>query len=1066
MAPAAPTKATTKAPLKNRSISDFFSPVPSPSSSQRDRSQGIASSSPAPRSLPPTSKLATTPASKSVSKKTQPGPIAPPPSPRNRGKGKAVDDTPSKAHGASNLGPTPPPPRSHPTPPTSAISVSATGFALPPPGPGSARAFLAHDAMEVDSEPTSSSQHVHATLFAHTSPVKAPLPPQSFYSPPSHKVLRRPASPPPEASTSSLKTQPVNIATSSPSFTHHPDPFSQLSTPPRASRKSSEPSYTREISGSPLSSITDSPVKPKAKFCIAIQLGGKKRLPKTLGGSGDTIRRERSVTVADLDVFDDSPEKPKEVPEPTKKEEPVPDDLVEDIFGMLTGDLSDDDGQVITDSEDGSDDEDLQAMINAAKKKLSDEKAAGEPSHEIVSNISAQSPSADRRKSGRAVHPPKKPGVEMSARKATDASGGASKGKLGMLALQKDHKERQIKAAALEDYRRQFILDDNDDALVRPSLSAFRSTSLMFSFALQLHSDSDESDDFAGNKLSLETLTAENVDKMVSVAAAVAADGEYARSPEKKAAQEKAAFMADLLMGETRGTPALAEEDLDRVAWKKDVSVAPFVAPQDELGWKGSIAKAIRDGLKEPAAFPLPVLLFSATAGRGSEADQTDASLWLFKLVSHPSTPSLVAERAHQLLVRIIAYRALSAPHGNSSPLLTSQEFFKELERIGVKKEVINSPQSLAIEMDVEETPLPAGEIVTLDDRKLCLGRMLRVLQSLASASPRLLCGTDVASLSVCLVRLAVDPESAALRSSIERTLAALLRTVEVHHVGIVRLLASPRSHGTKLSTVSQRAEIVEELIAVYHSSSVRTRYEVVQVIPHETKSSKLLRKWLAWTMLADLADAQQLVSSPVRLIFLAFVPREGRFAYRHFTLQEAFAGPPALEDIIIFLNDSTSRTRTDHPFALSESMDDVALLQNTLLLTVTLTDLSDSLFTGNTQESRKNARLVQAVSLALRHIDTRIRTNVKKGNPTRNKAKNIIMRLEHALFYQATVILGIEGMELSIVDEEVDGAQPEQKRQRTLPQGQTTLQFARIAAPPPPTGPSPLTENNIGRVP
>lgn len=61
-------------------------------------------------------------------------------------------------------------------------------------------------------------------------------------------------------------------------------------------------------------------------------------------------------------------------------------------------------------------------------------------------------------------------------------------------------------------------------------------------------------------------------------------------------------------------------------------------------------------------------------------------------------------------------------------------------------------------------------------------------------------------------------------------------------------------------------------------------------------------------------------------------------------------------------------------------------------------------------------------------------------------------MRLEHALTYQAQIVLGVDTLDLG---EQGDDA-PGRKKQR-LDQGQTTLSFARVAAP--------LTQANLAQI-
>ena len=74
-----------------------------------------------------------------------------------------------------------------------------------------------------------------------------------------------------------------------------------------------------------------------------------------------------------------------------------------------------------------------------------------------------------------------------------------------------------------------------------------------------------------------EELTSERINSMVQVATDLAIEeDEYSRSPEKKAARDKAAMMASVLKSATGtgdGTPAPLEDAKERQAWRTDVRV-------------------------------------------------------------------------------------------------------------------------------------------------------------------------------------------------------------------------------------------------------------------------------------------------------------------------------------------------------------------------------------------------------------------------------------------------------------------------------------------------------------
>ncbi|KAL8292175.1 hypothetical protein RQP46_001641 [Phenoliferia psychrophenolica] len=1045
-APPSSTATGKKQPLKNRSISDFFSSIPSPASSR-----GTNSSSPAPlaRTLPPPpppmsltrggsapslpiapqqpkpkSKMGSTQSTAAPKAKPASAPAAaaapvasavastsqvkaatrvametdddsddavrlqvqPPSSVHRSGKGKKRapvirDEDPSDSEievlaFVRKPSPSVPPPGDDsedveifvkPPQPKQAAAAPPTPAPEPQPEPS--------DAMDLDSVPDapSSSQAVSSILFARTS-----SPP-----PPSLPALR-PASPSYTASTS----LPIPLSPPKPS------PFSALSSPPR-----SGPIYTRSPSGSPLSSLDGSPPKPRAMFVgVQIELDASKRLPRNLGGRVGTIRRERSVTAAELDSDVDNtslagPSSPTPIAKMEEDDEDHHMGLVGGDFGSNEGsdeDNGNDNDTVVTDSDEESDGEGLLAVLAASKAKVLAAKANGVPIPAPAASSSALLRSPDVRKSSRALLPPRKIDDVKPVLAGSSVNRG---GKLGMAALQKDHEARQRKAIAQAETERLL--------------------------ATSTHLD-DDSDSDSYTEQANGPLTADRIEALGRAVQDVAAEDEYARSPEKKAASAQAALVVSLLKDESGrntkdATPTLGEDEELRTAWR-EVLMAPYVPPEDEGGWKGKVAKAIREGVRDPESFPLALQLFSPVAGRGSPADQTEVSRWLLSLLSHPSTPALVAERAQQLLTRLIAHRALSTTTSNSSPLLTAQHFFDVFERLGVKADLVDKPQLKLIRMDLDSTDddhhhhgSSNGTPVSVEERSESVQRTLRVVQALAGAQPRLLSNTDVSTLSIFLVRLAVDPTSASQRSTLERTLHALLSTVSVtdNHL---------------------RSEMLESLYTTFRFASIRTRLEVVEAIPHATKACKLLRKWLAWALLTD---------RPVSTSF-----------------EQTSNLPPPLEAIADFIGEA-------EVFVVTPDMDDVALLHNTLLLTLVLTDLGDEMYQSNKVAGRASARQVVLVAQALHKLDSSIRVDIKKGSPARNKAKNVVMRLEHLLHYQTLGVLPVDKAPLPNGDDDEGGEDGQKKRQR-LDQGQTTLSFAPVARLAPAPAPAPLTRDNL----
>ena len=62
--------------------------------------------------------------------------------------------------------------------------------------------------------------------------------------------------------------------------------------------------------------------------------------------------------------------------------------------------------------------------------------------------------------------------------------------------------------------------------------------------------------------------------------------------------------------------------------------------------------------------------------------------------------------------------------------------------------------------------------------------------------------------------------------------------------------------------------------------------------------------------------------------------------------------------------------------------MDDVALFEHMMLLTIALSDLNDELFVPDGATARRNALLVQDVAGALHEMDRRIRSSCSLSRP------------------------------------------------------------------------------------
>jgi hypothetical protein len=174
-----------------------------------------------------------------------------------------------------------------------------------------------------------------------------------------------------------------------------------------------------------------------------------------------------------------------------------------------------------------------------------------------------------------------------------------------------------------------------------------------------------------------------------------------------------------------------------------------------------------------------------------------------------------------------------------------------------------------------------------------------------------------------------------------------------------------------KLTTLPQRCELFEELIAIYHGCNAHLQVEALRAIPHQSKSNKILRKWLAWGMLVDLPDPLEVVRTPVRHSSNSRTsPCDSSLT--RCPSQAIFAAPPRLEGIPSILE-----LPRNGPFKILPDMDDSALYHHVMILSIALTDLSDEMYAGVGEDGRDARACVEDIHNALKMIDSRIRPSL-----------------------------------------------------------------------------------------
>ncbi|GAA6006455.1 uncharacterized protein JCM10292_003782 [Rhodotorula paludigena] len=465
--------------------------------------------------------------------------------------------------------------------------------------------------------------------------------------------------------------------------------------------------------------------------------------------------------------------------------------------------------------------------------------------------------------------------------------------------------------------------------------------------------------------------------------------------------------------GETR------EERKERTVWsEKEVWVARLdVTAWTGEGWKGRVARALKDGLADASTFPSPITLLSRLSrpDPSSVEDYCAVSQWLLSAICHPSTPSGLADR----LIALVHRTALHASRSTSAPSpLSADQLVTALVRLGASPTLLNKGVGPGANGDASESDvmdfdgdIQSGSegsdvvVVGREDRHELVARWCKVVQALGGVS-LLLTEHDAAQLVVVCIRLSLDPHSSTSRSAFEWTLRVLLGALS----GIPHALKA----------------VFCELVQHYRSSRSRLQLAVLQTLPHDSPANKDLRRWLAWSFLAAPA-----------------------------AVDDALANPPNFSDstlspLLTLLNSPHSTSA----FRLLSNSDsdpspakDVELAYQTRLLVLALSSLDDPLIAHSSRiESRAT---LESLIDRLQRLDARIRADVRKGLMVeRLVAKNLLTALAHSLTYQLRTARGQKGgFGLSEEDEGAIASEERESKRVKLDEGQTTLSFG--PAPP-----------------
>ncbi|BGP00301.1 hypothetical protein RTBOTA2_003526 [Rhodotorula toruloides] len=448
------------------------------------------------------------------------------------------------------------------------------------------------------------------------------------------------------------------------------------------------------------------------------------------------------------------------------------------------------------------------------------------------------------------------------------------------------------------------------------------------------------------------------------------------------ATKKKAAAMESLLNEETerekqeREALVEPEEQLDlRTFWKP--SKMWFTDQLDEGeyvgdGWRGQIAQALRGIFTSSSPFPSAITLFSPlnSDGIGSPENHQVVSRWIIQLLCHPGETS-AGDRLIDLLARIAAHTArLSQDAAPASSLVGADYLASMLVKLGAEPRAVDFPQDSLFagapkvshehnddedQDEFVEAPRKAQLHFSAAQRMPAIRRWCKVVQVLCLHG-RVLSDEDASRLAVLLIRLAVDPHSALMRSTSTWTLQCLLASM-------------PAGSAARNNTFRQ-------LVNLYRRARHQTQAAVLQTIPHDSQANKSLRGWLAWS-------------------FIATEP----------SVADVLARPSLLDSVlpsVLALLDSPPVKSPLRPLALTEkpAFADANLIEQVKLLALSLTSLADPLVASDLRvEHRKT---LEQIIRRVETLDSRLRADARKGlQVERLHAKNLLTGLKYSLTYQ-----------------------------------------------------------------
>ncbi|KAM0789590.1 hypothetical protein ACM66B_000399 [Microbotryomycetes sp. NB124-2] len=479
--------------------------------------------------------------------------------------------------------------------------------------------------------------------------------------------------------------------------------------------------------------------------------------------------------------------------------------------------------------------------------------------------------------------------------------------------------------------------------------------------------ESDGSD--AEQGANVPALTSDKLEVLVRVAGEVVEDDDaeyaaYAASPQKRQQQGEANQLANniadaLKFDLSKQGANDGKHRNERKVWRSRVQVPGWRdgAEMALAPWTQALERIILAGRADPRQFP-PALTMWAKFRKDAtntytpefQAARAPAAQRLVTFALHPDTADFAANRAMAVLERMLLHSSTS-----NTSILPLRHVQSALHDIGMREELLHCT---ATDVERMSTPMPhtqgaSQQWLTKEDRDAVLARLLRIVRALADTGLQGYSARDSAILFSMLMSCGLEPESVCHRKAIEGILDVILN-----------VRGAPRSSEKEHATFQQ-------LVTNYKGAPASIRFETLSALPNTTTNDNLFRRGLALAYLepktANVEDSS--------------MPDDASSHIRRLTR---------------LLQDGVG------PFDASQDSDDVSLYYHALILSVALSDMSESI------NNQKEGALLDEFVQALDRAQDKIRADVRSGEPIRQRAKNVLNRVAYSIVYRRRTARGI----------------------------------------------------------